>query len=519
MKKRVLALLLAVTMVLGVVGCGSKETTKESSTKPSSESTVKEESKKEESKAEVKEEPAELRLIMYGALNERKEEFFANEFKQKVLEELNIDVEVEFLAWGAVTKDVQNRLMAGEKFAYMHIPSNTSHGEKGLCAEITQEDIDTYLPDLLKMRENYGFEMCKYKDQIIAVPVGNKIYSAPYRSVTVLNNILNEVGWDYTQIKTYDDLVEAALAVKEKYPEMRIFREPTAIMGALEGLIAGEPMSALGSTNIIASSAFVLEEDGTDKIYSMYESEQFKKAVKLAEEMYAKGLIEDDILSDTSAHGNDWNVGNCLVNHAVAGNMVETGLKAKMPEGTDLRVIELTDYTHYYTLDYDWAWSVSIAAQDEVPDYLRLFNWMYASQDNYRFCIYGVEGKDWEENADGTINSKSGVMFADWFMQAKCYHVYDPSIPEESIAYYEAWDDGAKRSKIAGFTFDGTNVKAEAAAINAIVTEKIAPLRMGYGNYDEEMPGIIEELKAAGLDKYLEEHQKQYSAWYAENIK
>lgn len=512
MKKKLLAMLLSAAMILGVTACGTKNTVNEneSAAKPSSEAAV------EESKTEVKGDPAELRLIMYGALNERKEEFFKTDFKERILEELNIDLEVEFLAWGAMTADVQNRLMAGEKFAYMHIPKDSTHGEKGLCAEISEEDINTYLPDLVKMRGNNGFDACKYKDQIIAVPMGNKIYSGAYRCVTVLNNVLNEVGWDYTDIKTYEDLVEAALAVKKEYPDMRLFSEPVAILGAAVNLFADGPMSSTASYPT-SGYYFVLEDEAGDKIHSMYESEEFKKAIRLAQEMHELGLSGDDLLSDPSASANDWSVGNCLVAQGVAGNLVETGLKAKMPEGTDLRVIKLNDYTNIYTLDYDWAFSVSVAAQDDVPDYLRLLNWIYASEDNYRFCIYGVEGKDWEYNADGTINAKSGTMFADWFLQASCYHIYDPSIPEEAIAAYEAWDDGAKQSKLAGFTFDATNVMTELGAMDAITTEKIPPLVAGYGDVDKELPAIVEELKKAGLDKYMEELQKQYSAWYAEN--
>ncbi len=519
MKKRVLALLLSAVMVLGVVGCGAKDTTKESTAKPSTESAVKEESKTEESKAEVKEDPAELTLIMYGDMGERRESFFKNEFKQAVLEDLNIDVEVEFLTWGAVTGDVANRLMAGEKFAYMHIPAQTDQAQRGLCAEITQEDIDTYLTEYKAMRENKGFDCVKFDGKIVAVPMGNKASSGNYKSVTVLNNILNEVGWDYKDIKTYEQLIEAALAVKEKYPDMRIFRTADSVTQALDHLIAGDATVSTTASGM-GGYIFMLEGEDGDQVYSTYESEAFEKKVKFAEELVELGLVKDDLLSDPSAASNDWNVGNCLLTDGVPGNMVEPGIKANMPEGTDLRIIQLDGYSHYYKSDFDWAFSISIAAEEDVPDYLRLFNWMYASEENYNFCIYGVEGKDWERNADGSINRLiSEVMFDDWFLQASCYFTYDPSISEEAIAEYEAWDAEALKSKMAGFSFDSSNVSTEVAAMKAIQTEFIKPLLNGYGNYDEDMPAVIEKLKAAGLDKYLEEFRKQYSAWYAENVK
>ena len=42
----------------------------------------------------------ELRLIFYGDMTARRDEFFKNEFHDAVLEDLNIDLTVEFLPLG-----------------------------------------------------------------------------------------------------------------------------------------------------------------------------------------------------------------------------------------------------------------------------------------------------------------------------------------------------------------------------------------------------------------------------------
>ncbi len=514
MRKKLLALGLSVAMILGMTACGSEDAAKEPevSKETSTVEVSQEESKAEESKAEVKEDPKELRLIMYGEMSPRREEFFEGVFHDKVLEDLNIDLEVEYLAWGALTGDVNNRLIAGEKFAYMHIPSETDQAQRGLCAEITQEDIDTYLPHHAEMRGDKGYECATVDGKIVAVPFGNKSYSANNKGITVHNNILNEVGWDYKDITTYEQLMDAFAAVHEKYPDMRIVHQPDQIIRGLDDTLYGKTTSGTYTYHVM------FEEDNDDKVYSWYESEEFKTICDMAADWVELGYTKNDHLSDPSAARNDWNIGNCLTYAGVPGNMVEPGVKASMPEGTDLQIVTIGDLEHHYILDYDWGVSVSVAAKDDVPDYLRLFDWIYASQENYEFCIYGVEGTDWERNADGTITKlTSECMFEDWFLQAFCYHTYAPSISEETIARYESWDDGAKKSKVSGFAFDSSKVAAEKAAMDAIVTEYIHPIRLGYKSYDENFPEALELLKAAGLDAYMAEYQRQYSEWYAAN--
>ncbi len=517
MKTKLLAILLCAAMILGIAACGSETTVTSESKKPSTEESkteVKEESK-EEVKAEVKEDPSELTLIMYGEMGTRREEFFKNEFHEAVLEELNIDLTVEFLTWGALTKDVQNRLMAGEKFAYMHIPSSTDQAQRGLCAEITQADIDTYLPNHAKMRGSKGFDCVKVNDKIVAVPIGNKPTSGSNKTITVRNDILKEVGWDYSQITDYATLLEACADVHEKYPDLRILAG--GLLAALDSEITGHPTFGINTGQSFTMT--YLDEDNSN-VYSYYESDAFKKACDIMHEWVELGYQYEDILSDPTAARNDWTIGNALLYNGVPGNMIETGVKANMPETADLRLIRLDDYANYFVLDFDWAISVSAAAQEDVPDYLRLIDWIYASQDNYEFCIYGVEGTDWERNADGTINKLTNeMMFDDWFLQASCYHIFDPSISQEAIEEYSSYDEGAQKSKMSGFVFDVNPVSVEKAALAAVYSEYLTPIFEGVKSYDEHFEEALAKLKEAGLDKYVAEYQKQYAAWYDANRK
>ena len=76
------------------------------------------------------------------------------------------------------------------------------------------------------------------------------------------------------------------------------------------------------------------------------------------------------------------------------------------------------------------------------------------------------------------------------------------------------WDDGAIPSDVMAFYFDNTNVKNEQTALGEIWNKEIQPVICGYVSYDEAHDKIAQELKDAGMDKYLAEVQKQLDEYF-----
>lgn len=52
-------------------------------------------------------------------------------------------------------------------------------------------------------------------------------------------------------------------------------------------------------------------------------------------------------------------------------------------------------------------------------------------------------------------------------------------------------------------------------SLNALITEKVQPFVYGIGDFDADFPAVLEELKAAGLDTYVAEYQRQFSEFMA----
>ena len=70
-----------------------------------------------------------------------------------------------------------------------------------------------------------------------------------------------------------------------------------------------------------------------------------------------------------------------------------------------------------------------------------------------------------------------------------------------------------------GFTFHYAPVSAEWAVISALVTENQATFNLGgYGdNTEAEWESFVQKLKDGGLDKYMEEWNKQRTEFLEAN--
>ena len=88
-----------------------------------------------------------------------------------------------------------------------------------------------------------------------------------------------------------------------------------------------------------------------------------------------------------------------------------------------------------------------------------------------------------------------------------------PSISEK----YKKFDESAIRSPLFGFEFDQTPVKNEVEAITQLAREFEGALNIGAVNPEIFVPKVKAKYKAAGLDRVIEEEQKQLDAWILKN--
>lgn len=519
MGKKFLAVLLAAAMTGSLLaGCGGKTNDNKSEDSQSDSKQETSEKKEESTEKEEKGDPVSLRFVMYGEAGARDSEFFKGEFHDRLLEELNLDISVDYVPWGS-EDTIATMIASGEKFAFYAGATQSMIGtwvNSGYFATIDEEMIEEVAPHYLENRPDDDFASSRFNGDILLLPVGNNVYGSMYDNLQVRNDILNEVGWDVSQIETYDDLMEAFSAVHEAFPDLVIIQEAQKFVRFLDDEIGDGAI--FDESNPCTLVAFNLLDEDSDEVINWLESEYFEKMCKIAEDWYAKGFTKTEHLTNPSEMSAQGTAGNVLANFGSTSVIYKhQSTQVDKDLGADWRYLKLDDNPVFVSKSYDWAWAFSSAAQDLVEDYLRFFEWMYSSQENYLYACYGVEGQDWHWNEDGEVEQDvTDSFFGGWMHKSYNYEPiseikYDAAEVEEYLNY----DNGAIQSKKTGFCFDNTSVATEEALLLAITTEKVKPIAYGMGNYDEDFPAILQELKDAGLDKYVEEYQRQFSEFMA----
>ena len=96
-------------------------------------------------------------------------------------------------------------------------------------------------------------------------------------------------------------------------------------------------------------------------------------------------------------------------------------------------------------------------------------------------------------------------------------HWYKEDSKTESL-YPDAQSSGqynTTMSKAMGFTFDNAPVKTEYAACSAVQTQYRVALECGAMDPDQALKEFNDALYAAGLQKIMDEKQKQLDEWAA----
>jgi putative aldouronate transport system substrate-binding protein len=78
---------------------------------------------------------------------------------------------------------------------------------------------------------------------------------------------------------------------------------------------------------------------------------------------------------------------------------------------------------------------------------------------------------------------------------------------------YKKFNDSAQKSTALGFVFDPEKVKNEVAATQTVITQFNGSLITGTVDPDKYIPQFVAKLKEAGMQKIIDEKQRQLDEW------
>jgi len=165
-------------------------------------------------------------------------------------------------------------------------------------------------------------------------------------------------------------------------------------------------------------------------------------------------------------------------------------------------------------------WVMNHATEDPIAAMLVL-NELYTNPDLMTLFCWGEEGKEWKETGDGHITFADGVDA----QNSEYYNNTNWELPNQFIARIwegdeltlwermQSFNDNADTSKAMGFTWDNSDVSNEYSALTNVYEEYRKQLELGFVDPEVVIPEMVERMKAAGLEKYMQAKADALKTW------
>ena len=370
----------------------------------------------------------------------------------------------------------------------------------------------------------------KINGQIYGIPT-NKELCVPM-GFLVNKTAADAIGWDLEKdpITSTAELEPWLQKYKEAFPDKYPYLMDT---GSMVGRWADEPWindwSGL-ENNAVAMRMARLEDGSFDEtVYSIFETPEQEAHIRLMYDWVQKGYIDPETIRYTDEGHGLFGKGDFLVyTQPLKGNnikAVEMYTQHHAAEDPEWECAEIILQPRYIVTAHTAGSMFSIPITTESPDKaMQYLNLMHSDETLVNLMLFGVEGVNYtrldekrvEVNPDAAWYS---VHAGAWTVgDVRLQYVLANEDPEKNDKLI-AFADGVPETVCLGFRLNHRKLpKGSEEKINAVVKEYANPLMCGIVDPDDPEKGI-EAMKAAlqeaGMDAFLEEATRQYTAWKA----
>lgn len=540
MGKRVMALFLALSLVLGLsVGCSNKETADSEKARKAETTTKKEEAKKEQKEDQLEGSLISAEPKTFTIFTNFNNMPFNPEWKvwQEIANKTNISLEGVISQSNANEEEAFNLMLSSGELADIISYKNVSDLEKlgrdgGLIA--LNDLIKEHAPNLQKaLDENPKLSQgaTSLDGNIYFIPKFSSLLSAEFWWIR--QDWLDKL--DLEVPTTVDELYTVLTAFRNEDPNGNGLKDEIPLLDRAGYKFPDEYLYLWDtSTNFYV-------KDG-EIIYEPLE-EDFALGVKSLAKWYKEGLIDPEILTrgaksrDILYSGNlggvthDWpSTGN--YNRSLADDIPGFNNVAFAPPANHRgEIVERT--TRFPGV----GWAISSQCEDPVT-LIKFFDYFF-SEEGSNLINFGIEGETYEVSADGTKSYTDLVMkqegtplsvLRSMGIQYRIGMIQNPEyeyafMTPEAKAAAELYNGNPQwyRDDMPPFSDGKLNLKYTAedeaeykkimSEINTYTDEMFQKWLLGASDFDKDYEGFVAELKKRGIDRATEINQKAYNTF------
>lgn len=509
--KKIIALLLVVILSVGMLaGCGKKSDDNSGTTNNGTGTT-------DDGKVDTSKE-VNLVLYLWGGEGVANKEILAK-LNEKLKASINTTLEVKYIDWGDIATKYPLLWSSGEQFDLAYVSATANVPYQTLVKQDALYDItdmvDKYTPALKE----------ELKDKWDSVKVDGKIYGVPnnYSEYTAYGFVSRKDLMDKYGVSSIGSIQDM-----EKYMDAAVADGQVPLNGSsnlandLYRMFIATTGTWLNAPGIPNTQLYLAtDKNDTSKIFDPTATDEFEAFAVKMNEWANKGYWSKDVLSSTQddkdnfynglsagyiSHQPDW-TGNY-------GNQV-----TKLP-GVESEFYCFPEASGTIVKASGVGNATGISKNSKYPERaLLLIEKLMTDKECYDLFQYGIEGKQYElkdgkiaqpEGFDATVN---GGGFAAWAFRTDKLNI--PTATEDPRRYTlnEAWAKVSIDDPFSGFTFDSSTISSELSAIANVNAQLGIQILLGKTSGDPKaaVAEYRKQLKAAGIDKVLEEVNSQWA--------
>lgn len=424
------------------------------------------------------------------------------EFNRRLKEKANINVDIEIVE-ASYDEKAKMLLATGEDYDIC-FTSSWSNDYMSAVNKGAYTAIDEYIDknsDLYKSMPEYVWDSIK---------VDGKIYGVPSYQLMTYQNALQmpqevnkQCGFnleDNGEVVTLDTVEKLIKTAYEKKP---------TLYGDMK-LYATCPFKALLNYEPIASIPnIVIDKNSEDcKIEIDVETDEYKERLKTNREHYNKGYIRSDALSAKGTSGK--------FSDAISFSTYKPGYQQELRNGYNMDVLIRPLSEPYVEMGCGQKSVMSVLRTSKHPkEAVEFLTLMHTDKELYNLFIYGIEGKHYTKNEDGTvtINADAGYKQSSQWMFGNQFNAYYTD-GQDTTAWKKTDENNksAKVSPLIGFSPDISSIQTEIAQCQSL-NSTYEYILTGAVEYDDLYKEYLGKLKAAGVYKIRDEIQNQVNEW------
>lgn len=511
-----LLLLVATLFSLTLAGCGTTQTDSDKPAAVEASATGTEAAVSEAPAAEPRD-PYEVKWYFAGNKHFPDTEEVEKAINEKVAD-LNTTVKIQVYPWGEYPDKMSMIISSGDKFDMCFMGTWTNyypHVAQGAFVDVT-DLVAKNLPKYSQVLAPQFLEGPKVKGRLYGLPTNKEIPEA--YGFEVDTDMAKQIGADFSNVKTYEDLEPILKLAKEKLPSDIIPMHLQSTTVFRDGTFDN-----LGDVKI---PGVVRMDDPSGKVINQFESPEFMKYWKLAYKWVQAGYANKD--ASTQGAPDYWANGKAFTRLENLGPISEyIGTK-----GQTIKRIYIGDKV-IATGSTVGALTCFSRTSGNVDRAMEFFDRVATDSDIYNLVAFGIEGKHYQvldantnpkridfingqtEDTVGYIHSGGAwSMGGNWFLSY--LNKIEPANRNEMV---EEFNKTGKTSALLGYSFDPEPVKNEIAACANVYSELAISLNTGAVDPDKYASELVTKMKEAGADKIIAEKQKQIDQWKKDNNK